>query len=40
MMQLIKNLHAEDEAVIIGLPHSEKDATYGNLIIHLLEEID
>jgi putative ABC transport system ATP-binding protein len=37
IMQLFKKLNTEDRVTIIQVTHSEKNAEYGNRIIHLLD---
>ena len=37
IMELFKKLNKEDGVTIIQVTHSEKNATYGNRIIHLLD---
>ncbi len=37
IMQLFKKLNNEDGVTIIQVTHSEKNAEYGNKIIHLLD---
>ncbi len=37
IMQLFKKLNTEDGVTIIQVTHSEKNAGYGNKIIHLLD---
>ncbi len=37
IMQLFKKLNEEDGVTIIQVTHSEKNATYGNRIIHLMD---
>jgi len=37
IMQLFKKLHVEDGVTIIQVTHSEKNATFGQRIVHLLD---